>query len=87
LTGAAVAAAVVAARAIPDPGNGDRITAEATVPLCIWAAIRSAPDFVEAMWATVSAPGDRGTTCAIVGGIAALNRFMIEFPDRMPATL
>ncbi|MCP4245443.1 MAG: ADP-ribosylglycohydrolase family protein, partial [bacterium] len=28
-------------------------------------------DYVEAMWATVAAGGDRDTTCAIVGGIVA----------------
>ncbi len=53
-------------------GNGSEISAQDTVPLCIWCAARHLDDFEEAMWNTVSALGDRDTTCAIVGGIVAL---------------
>ena len=53
-------------------GNGSEISAQDTVPLCIWCAARHLNDFEEAMWQTVSALGDRDTTCAIVGGIVAL---------------
>jgi ADP-ribosylglycohydrolase len=35
-------------------------------------AARRADDFPLALWDTVSALGDRDTTCAIVGGIVAL---------------
>jgi len=41
------------------------------VPLCFWVAARKSEDFAEALWETVSALGDRDTTCAIVGGILA----------------
>lgn len=54
-------------------GTGNDISAMDTVPFCIWCAARHLDDFVEAMWCTVSALGDRDTTCAIVGGIVALS--------------
>ncbi len=52
-------------------GVGWEITAQDTVPFCIWCAAKHLNDFEEAMWYTVSALGDRDTTCAIVGGIVA----------------
>lgn len=53
-------------------GNGAEVSAQDTVPFCIWAAARHLDDYSEAMWATVAGLGDRDTTCAIVGGIVAL---------------
>lgn len=53
-------------------GNGERLTAQDTVPFALWCAARSIDDFEEALWITVSALGDRDTTCAIVGSIVAL---------------
>jgi ADP-ribosylglycohydrolase len=53
-------------------GNGSGVTAPDTVPLCLWIAAYHSEDFVEALWQTVGALGDRDTTCAIVGGILAL---------------
>ncbi|UJR85422.1 ADP-ribosylglycohydrolase family protein [Sandaracinus amylolyticus] len=53
-------------------GNGTYVLAEDTVPLSVWCAARHLDDFVDAMWTTVSALGDRDTTCAIVGGVVAL---------------
>jgi ADP-ribosylglycohydrolase len=52
-------------------GNGSSIVCHDTVPLCLWLSARHADNFEEAMWATVSALGDRDTTCAIVGGMLA----------------
>jgi ADP-ribosylglycohydrolase len=60
----------VAAKAV---GNGSRVTAPDTVPLCIWLAARHLDDYVEAMWQTGSAGGDIDTNCAIVGGIVAMS--------------
>jgi ADP-ribosylglycohydrolase len=57
-----------AARAL---GNGSGVTAPDTVPLCVWLVAHASNDFEQAMWRTVSALGDRDTTCAIVGGILA----------------
>jgi ADP-ribosylglycohydrolase len=53
-------------------GNGWRITAMDTVPFVLWSAGRWMADFEGAMWQTVSAGGDKDTTCAMVGGIVAL---------------
>ena len=60
---------VEAAKAL---GNGSCVTAPDTVPLCLWVAAHATGSFEQAMWQTVSALGDRDTTCAIVGGILAL---------------
>lgn len=50
-------------------GNGWKITALDTVPLCVWWAAHSLSDYVEAMWQLVAVGGDEDTNCAIVGGI------------------
>jgi ADP-ribosylglycohydrolase len=52
-------------------GNGRRVSCPDTVPFCLWCAAKYLENYEEAMWATVSALGDRDTTCAIVGGIVA----------------
>jgi ADP-ribosylglycohydrolase len=53
-------------------GNGDRISAQDTVPFALWCAAQHLDNYPEALWLTVSGLGDRDTTCAIVGGIVAL---------------
>jgi ADP-ribosylglycohydrolase len=53
-------------------GAGEQVLAEDTVPFALWCAARFIDSYEEALWATVSALGDRDTTCAIVGGIVAL---------------
>jgi len=50
-------------------GNGHEISAQDTVPFCLWVVAKYPDDFVEAVWATAGAGGDVDTTCAIVGGI------------------
>lgn len=52
-------------------GNGSRISAQDTVPLALWCAGTHLDNYEEAVWLTVSALGDRDTTCAIAGGIVA----------------
>ena len=54
-------------------GNGSRISAPDTVPVCLWLAARHLDDYREALWATASIAGDIDTNCAIVGGIVALS--------------
>lgn len=54
-------------------GNGSGVTAPDTVPLCLWVAARHSGRYVDALWETVAALGDRDTTCAIVGGILAMS--------------
>ena len=52
-------------------GNGYRITAQDTVPFVLWCAGKYLDHYEDAFWNTVSALGDRDTTCAMVGGIVA----------------
>lgn len=64
---------VTADRAAELLGNGERVTAQDTVPFCIWMAGAHLDDYKEALWQTVSVHGDMDTNCAIVGGIVAAN--------------
>jgi len=54
-------------------GNGSKISAPDTVPFALWCASHHLTEFEEGLWVTVSALGDRDTTCAIVGSIIALS--------------
>ncbi len=62
-------------------GNGGAVTAADTVPFCLWIATWHSHDYEEALWQTVSALGDRDTTCAIVGGIVAAQVGHAGIPD------
>jgi len=53
-------------------GCGRGVVSSDTVPLAVWCAARHLDNFEEALWTTVSALGDRDTTCAIVGGIVVM---------------
>ena len=59
--------------AIERLGTGTRVSAQDTVPFCLWSAAYHLHDFEEAMWWTVRGQGDCDTTCAIVGGIVAMS--------------
>ncbi len=59
--------------AIRKLGTGRRVSAQDTVPFCIWNAAHTLHDFEEALWRTAAGRGDCDTTCAIVGGIVALS--------------
>ncbi|MBI4862098.1 MAG: ADP-ribosylglycohydrolase family protein [Candidatus Riflebacteria bacterium] len=63
-------------------GCGCRISAQDTVPFCLWCASRFLENYEDALWATVSALGDRDTTCAIVGGIVVLSAGLESIPER-----
>jgi ADP-ribosylglycohydrolase len=52
-------------------GNGSRVTAMDTVPVCLWMAGKHLDDYEEALYDTVALLGDMDTNCAIVGGIVA----------------
>ncbi|MBL8913085.1 MAG: ADP-ribosylglycohydrolase family protein [Archangium sp.] len=54
-------------------GSGGKVLSEDTVPFSLWCALRHHDDYEEALWNTVAGLGDRDTTCAIVGGLVALN--------------
>ncbi|MDE7476867.1 MAG: ADP-ribosylglycohydrolase family protein [Lachnospiraceae bacterium] len=59
-------------------GNGINLTAQDTVPFCLWCAAYFYTSVEEALWTAVSALGDRDTICAIVGGMVFL------FADELP---
>ncbi|MFE7508851.1 ADP-ribosylglycohydrolase family protein [Promicromonospora sp. NPDC057488] len=50
-------------------GNGARVSAQDTVPFCLWAAATRLTDYPAAVKACIEAGGDVDTTAAIVGGI------------------
>ncbi|HEX4787847.1 MAG TPA: ADP-ribosylglycohydrolase family protein [Actinospica sp.] len=52
-------------------GNGRELSAQDTVPFCLWAVAKHSRSYVDAFWATAAAGGDIDTNCAIVGGIVA----------------
>jgi ADP-ribosylglycohydrolase len=54
-------------------GSGHEISAQDTVPFCIWMAAAFLSDYCEAMWTAARVGGDIDTTCAIIGGIVALH--------------
>lgn len=54
-------------------GTGSQVTAQDTVPFCIWIAAHHPDSYEEALWQTARGLGDRDTTCAIVGGIVSLS--------------
>lgn len=62
-------------------GNGSRVISSDTVPFCLWCAARHATSYADALWATVGGLGDRDTTCAIVGGIVAVNAKSAHIPE------
>jgi len=53
-------------------GNGSGISAQDTVPYCLFCAGEYLDNYEEALWFTASGGGDIDTNCAIVGGIVAL---------------
>jgi ADP-ribosylglycohydrolase len=61
-------------------GSGWNVSAQDTVPFCLWSAAYHLGNFEEALWWTVKGMGDCDTTCAIVGGIVALSATRIP-PD------
>ena len=63
-------------------GNGSGITAQDTVPFCVWCASQHLDDFEGALWQTVAGLGDRDTTCAIVGGIVGARGGLDSIPPR-----
>lgn len=54
-------------------GTGYEVSAQDTVPFCLWIAAHHLDNFEEALWQTVQGWGDCDTTCAIVGGIVGLS--------------
>ena len=53
-------------------GTGYKISAQDTVPFCLWVAAHHGTDYEKALRVTMQGMGDCDTTCAIVGGIVSL---------------
>jgi len=66
--------------AVQSLGTGRRVTAQDTVPFCLWCAAFHLDDYEKALRWTLQGLGDRDTTCAIVGGIVALSAPEIPGP-------
>lgn len=66
-------------QAMRELGTGNEVSAQDTVPFCLWSAAYHMDNFEDALWWTVKGLGDCDTTCAIVGGIVALSA---EIPAR-----
>ena len=64
-------------QAVQQLGTGQGISAQDTVPYCLWCAAHHLEDYLEALWTPVAGMGDRDTTCAIVGGIVALSAVQV----------
>jgi ADP-ribosylglycohydrolase len=59
--------------AIQRLGTGSEVTAQGTVPFCLWSAAHHLDNFEDALCWTAKDMGNCDTTCAIVGGIVALS--------------
>lgn len=62
-------------------GCGEQISAQDTVPFCLWMAAASLDSFTDALWTTARIGGDIDTNCAIIGGIVALSTGHVGIPD------
>jgi ADP-ribosylglycohydrolase len=58
-------------QAVVSLGTGLEVSAQDTVPFCLWSAAHHLGEFEAALWHTAKGYGDVDTTCAIVGGIVA----------------
>ncbi len=61
-------------------GNGSEISAQDTVPFCIWSACQNLGCFREALLTTIEVGGDCDTNCAIVGGVVSAFSGGIDIP-------
>ena len=62
---------VEASEVAREVGNGSEISAQDTVPFCIWSACRNLDCYREALLGTIEVGGDCDTNCAIVGGVVS----------------
>jgi len=62
-------------------GNGREISAQDTVPFCMWVVAKNSRSYVDAFWTTAAAGGDVDTNCAIVGGVVAARTGLAGIPS------
>ncbi len=53
-------------------GTGRQVSAQDTVPWCVWCAARALDRYEDAVWVAAAPIGDRDTNAAIVGGVTIL---------------
>lgn len=63
-------------------GNGLEISAQDTVPFCLWLAASRIDDYAEALWIAARVGGDIDTNCAIIGGIVSLSVGLDGIPQK-----
>ncbi|CAE7810657.1 unnamed protein product, partial [Symbiodinium microadriaticum] len=68
-------------------GSGLKISAQDTVPYTVWMAAAFLDDYEKALWTAARVGGDIDTTCAIIGGIVALNVGTPALPETWLRTL
>lgn len=59
--------------AVQQLGTGNEVSAQDTIPFCLWNAAYHLGNYPDALWSTIKGMGDVDTTCAIVGGIVGLS--------------
>jgi len=69
----------VAAREL---GNGAEVSAQDTVPFCVWNATRCLADYEEAVLSAIEVGGDCDTNCAIIGGMVTAYAGRERIPKR-----
>ncbi|MBF0502243.1 MAG: ADP-ribosylglycohydrolase family protein [Candidatus Riflebacteria bacterium] len=78
-------------RAAMDLGTGRKVTAQDTVPFCLWIVANYRESYESALWNTLRGGGDLDTTCAIVGGIVSCRHKVperwIASCERLPAEI
>lgn len=62
-------------------GNGTEISAQDTVPFCIWSACKYLANYQEALLNTIEVGGDCDTNAAIVGGIVSAYTGLAAIPE------
>lgn len=72
---------VEAADVAREVGNGAEISAQDTVPFCVWSACQTIGDYRESILRTIQVGGDCDTNCAIVGGIVTAYAGMDAIPN------
>jgi ADP-ribosylglycohydrolase len=62
-------------------GNGTEVSAQDTVPFCIWSACQNIGCYREALLSTLEVGGDCDTNCAIVGGVVSAYSAACGIPE------
>ncbi len=75
-------AAATHAEVAREYGNGAEVSAQDTVPFCIWSACENIGNYQEAILATLEVGGDCDTNCAITGSIVTAFAGLACIPEQ-----